>query len=134
MSNQEHSPAHFLAQDVSLQSSPRPESPNSLEEAKVKEEEDLEGSSSDDRNITEKEYEEEIRLRDSTDISPEVLDGIEMERDLEAAPDLQKTKSSKSKRSVRDPNLVGWEGMDDVNNPKNWSSKRKWAATFVGKS
>lgn len=124
MSNREDSPAQPS----------RPESPTSLEEAKIKEDEELEASSSDDQNITEKEYEDEIRLRDSTDISPEVLDGNEMERDLEAVPDLEKTKSSKSKRSVRDPNLVGWEGMDDINNPKNWSNKRKWAATFVGKS
>lgn len=30
-----------------------------------------------------------------------------------------------------DPNLVGWESPDDPQNPKNWSSRRKWAATLV---
>ncbi|PYI06810.1 MFS general substrate transporter [Aspergillus sclerotiicarbonarius CBS 121057] len=30
-----------------------------------------------------------------------------------------------------DPNLVTWEGPDDRANPKNWSTRRKWAATLV---
>ena len=28
-------------------------------------------------------------------------------------------------------NKVSWEGPDDPENPKNWSFKRKWAATIV---
>jgi hypothetical protein len=54
--------------------------------------------------------------------------------DLEAGK-LKKTrtsKSAKSARSARDPNLVTWEGPDDPENPKNWTFKRKWAATLVG--
>lgn len=51
-------------------------------------------------------------------------------RDVEAGPKLKKEKSS---RSVRDPNLVAWDGPDDTENPKNWSMKRKWAATLIGK-
>jgi hypothetical protein len=54
--------------------------------------------------------------------------------DLEAG-NLKKTgtsKSAKSARSARDPNLVTWEGPDDPENPKNWTFKRKWAATLVG--
>ncbi|KAF5368992.1 hypothetical protein D9758_002844 [Tetrapyrgos nigripes] len=27
--------------------------------------------------------------------------------------------------------IVDWDGPDDPNNPKNWSSKRKWAATSI---
>jgi len=95
--------------------------------------EEISNSSSEDQNITEKEYEDEIDRRRSTDVSPEVQDGIEMERDLETGPQmLEKIKSTRSKKSVRDPNLVGWEGMNDGMNPKNWSSGRKWAAIFVG--
>jgi hypothetical protein len=43
-------------------------------------------------------------------------------------PDLKKSQSSKS---VRDPNLVTWDGPDDPANPKNWSKKQKWFATFI---
>lgn len=60
----------------------------------------------------------------------EVRDGIPDVRDtdLEAGLPIEKVKSS---RSVKDPNLVGWEGPEDPENPKNWLMKRKWAATFV---
>ncbi|GAD99296.1 MFS multidrug transporter [Paecilomyces variotii No. 5] len=61
--------------------------------------------------------------------------GIMTERDtdLERGPreNLEKTATRKSQRSQRDPKLVTWEGPDDPENPKNWSMKRKWAATFV---
>lgn len=30
-----------------------------------------------------------------------------------------------------DPNLVGWNGPNDPENPKNWSFGRKWAATAI---
>ena len=52
-----------------------------------------------------------------------------LNHDVEAGPRLEKAKSS---RSQRDPNLVAWNGKDDVENPKNWTMKRKWAATFIG--
>jgi hypothetical protein len=65
-------------------------------------------------------------------IVPEVRDGIEDQRDVEAGPKLEKLKSEKSRRSIRDPNLVTWDGPDDKSNPKNWSTSRKWAATLVG--
>ncbi|KAK9349802.1 major facilitator superfamily domain-containing protein [Lipomyces doorenjongii] len=34
-------------------------------------------------------------------------------------------------RSIKDANLVTWDGEDDPENPKNWSTKKKWTATFV---
>ncbi|KAL9596046.1 MAG: hypothetical protein Q9219_006062 [cf. Caloplaca sp. 3 TL-2023] len=49
-------------------------------------------------------------------------------RDLEAP--LEKKQSAKSAKA-KDPNLVTWEGPDDPENPKNWSNKRRWAATVV---
>jgi len=71
----------------------------------------------------------------------DTLEGIELEdqpvpqttlnQDVEAGLRLEKPKSS---RSQRDPNLVTWKGKDDTENPKNWSMKRKWAATFIGMS
>lgn len=65
----------------------------------------------------------------------EVRDGIrdERDRDLEGAREgrLEREKSRRSARE-RDPNLVTWTGPDDGLNPKNWSTGRKWAATFVG--
>ncbi|KAL3427259.1 major facilitator superfamily transporter [Phlyctema vagabunda] len=58
----------------------------------------------------------------------EVRMGIRNEHDIEAGPRLERKKTS---RSIRDPNLVGWEGASDPENPKNWKNGRKWAATLV---
>ncbi|KZF20456.1 MFS multidrug transporter-like protein [Xylona heveae TC161] len=61
----------------------------------------------------------------------EVRDGIRDERDVEAGPkSLEKKATSKSDKD-RDPNLVTWDGPNDPSNPKNWTIKKKWAATFV---
>ena len=56
--------------------------------------------------------------------------------DLEKAgqpPSLRLQHTNKSSRSQqqRDPHLVTWEGIDDPENPKNWPTKRKWAAVLV---
>ena len=32
---------------------------------------------------------------------------------------------------MADTHQVSWDGPDDPENPKNWSFKRKWAATIV---
>ncbi|TVY46190.1 Efflux pump [Lachnellula occidentalis] len=91
--------------------------------------------STDDTDVADEKDEDEaaggLKQESSTDIEPEVRDGIEDQRDIEAGPKLQKEKSSRSRRSLRDANLVGWEGPDDPKNPKNWSIRRKWAATLV---
>ncbi|KAL8996588.1 MAG: hypothetical protein Q9169_003927 [Polycauliona sp. 2 TL-2023] len=47
-------------------------------------------------------------------------------KDLEAP--LEKRQSSKS---MKDENLVTWDGPDDPQNPKNWSKQQRWAATIV---
>lgn len=31
----------------------------------------------------------------------------------------------------RDPDIVGWDGPDDPENPKNWPNRKKWAMTWV---
>ncbi|KAL8871381.1 MAG: hypothetical protein Q9174_002774, partial [Haloplaca sp. 1 TL-2023] len=36
-----------------------------------------------------------------------------------------------SVESGQDPELVTWDGPDDPENPKNWSTKRRWLATIV---
>lgn len=92
--------------------------------------EDVEGAeetSSEELDASEKETGEE---GPDQDIIPEAQDGIEDQRDLEAGPQLEKRKST---RSIRDPNLVSWDGPDDPDNPKNWLLSRKWAATLIGK-
>lgn len=66
-----------------------------------------------------------------SDIEPEDASQDTVNRDLEAGPRLEKSKST---RSIQDPNLVKWSGKDDPENPKNWTMGRKWAATFIGKS
>ena len=94
----------------------------------------LDDGSSDETLDTEKETDEtdDLPQGSSEDIEPEVKDGIEDERDVESRPKLEKSKTAKSGRSVRDPNLVTWDGPADKGNPKNWSMGRKWAATLVG--
>lgn len=89
--------------------------------------------SSSDVDLEEKDAEEELTPTTCEEVY-ENRDGIEGVRDIEAGPELQETKSRKSIKSAksRDPNLVTWEGPDDVENPKNWTFRRKWAATFIG--
>ncbi|KAJ5236917.1 hypothetical protein N7489_007008 [Penicillium chrysogenum] len=71
------------------------------------------------------------------DAIQEVRNGIVNERDLDlekadtAEPELEKSRTTKSNRSRHDPKLVKWEGPEDPENPKNWSNKKKWAATIT---
>ncbi|RAL65662.1 hypothetical protein DID88_005333 [Monilinia fructigena] len=83
-----------------------------------------------DDDDDDEEYDENTDTYDVS-ISPEVIDGVEVERNVEASPKLGREKTQKSSRSARDPNLVTWEGPDDPENPKNWKIGRKWAATLV---
>ncbi|CZT45452.1 related to multidrug resistant protein [Rhynchosporium secalis] len=83
--------------------------------------------STDDSSLTDHETKE---YQDG-DIVPEVRDGIEDQRDVEAGPTLEKSRTTKSRRSAQDPNLVAWDGPEDANNPKNWRRGRKWAATLI---
>ncbi|KAK9326650.1 major facilitator superfamily domain-containing protein [Lipomyces starkeyi] len=48
-------------------------------------------------------------------------------QDVEATLSVERNRT----RSIKDSNLVTWEGEDDPENPKNWSTKKKWIATFV---
>ena len=41
------------------------------------------------------------------------------------------TKPSSPKGFVTSIKIVGWDGPDDPQNPKNWTLGQKWAATFV---
>lgn len=98
---------------------------------------DVETDDEDDSTSTDlSEKNEESEDEPADGIMPEVRDGIEDERDvdLEAAPKFERKKTSKSAKSIRDPNLVSWDGPSDPANPKNWSMGRKWAATLVGMS
>ena len=83
-------------------------------------------TSDDDTDLTEKDTNavEDIEPELSEDIVSEVRDGIEDQRDVEAGPTLEKSRTTRSRRSARDPNLVSWTGPDDAENPKNWSNGR----------
>lgn len=77
---------------------------------------------------------------DSTDTEEvfENRDGIEdvRDRDMRTPAQLEKSRSRRSARSqsrAEDPNLVTWEGPSDPENPKNWTFKRKWGATIIGR-
>ncbi|KAF2438730.1 MFS general substrate transporter [Karstenula rhodostoma CBS 690.94] len=91
---------------------------------------ELSDSDSDSTDVAEKEKDEAaspIERQETT--FQEIRGGIPDERDVEANPPaLEKKKSS---RSIKDPNLVTWDGPDDNANPKNWSMRRKWAATLI---
>lgn len=98
---------------------------------------DDESSNGDNTELTEKDT-EDIQGGKGTPqgegldrIVSEVRMGIPDQHDIEASRKLERKKTSRSTRSARDPNLVGWDGLSDPENPKNWPSGRKWAATFV---
>lgn len=62
----------------------------------------------------------------------EVRDGVLDLHDLESRRTRQsRLARTRSNRSVKDPNLVTWEGEDDPKSPKNWVYSRKWAATII---
>ena len=72
---------------------------------------------------------EKQKTRELDEPVDEVHYGFPNQRGAEAVPsriELERTRSKK-----RDPDLVTWEGPDDPLNPKNWSMRQKWAATFV---
>ncbi len=57
---------------------------------------------------------------DSGDIAYGNDEGVDLEK-ARTAPFLNRQQTNKSGRSVRDPNVVSWKGVDDPENPKNWS-------------
>jgi len=77
------------------------------------------------------EEEDEEAKEDNVSQVIEVRDGIVDRRDVEqGVHPLEKTTSKRS-RKEKIPNIVTWDGPDDLANPKNWSTKRKWAATVI---
>jgi hypothetical protein len=92
---------------------------------------DANTASSDDDDsgddVDEKEAKDDATREEETTYE-EIRGGIPYEHDVEAPPPLEKKKST---RSVKDPNLVTWDSENDPSNPKNWSMKRKWAATLI---
>ncbi|KAK0274160.1 hypothetical protein LTR54_002679 [Friedmanniomyces endolithicus] len=57
---------------------------------------------------------------DSGDIAHGNDEGVDLEK-ARTTPSLNRQQTNKSGRSVRDPNVVSWKGVDDPENPKNWS-------------
>ena len=66
---------------------------------------------------------------EKTEEEEEVRDGILNLHDVETGR--SKLEQTKSSRSTRDPNLVTWSEPNDPENPKDWSNKKKWAATLI---
>ena len=82
----------------------------------------------DNSEILSEEEDEEAREK-GIEEGMDVRMGVVNEKDLEKGDRaLEKKKSSKS---IRDPDIVTWDGPNDPENPKNWTKKQKWAATFV---
>lgn len=59
----------------------------------------------------------------------ENMHGQDKEQDLEAArlPAADNNKNA----TLKDPNLVDWDGPSDPANPKNWTVKDKWVLTVL---
>jgi len=51
-----------------------------------------------------------------------------IERKFSTTPSL---KHVLSRRSVKDPDLITWDGSDDPDNPHNWPKHRRWASTIL---
>lgn len=75
-------------------------------------EKDKDGAEDDDEESHESHEEEE-----EYEVVPEVRMGVLDHRDVEKHPNMEKSKSRASSKG-RDPNLVGWDGPDDPENPK----------------
>lgn len=88
---------------------------------------DLEKEAAEEEELEHEEEEAEVFQERDEDVAPR---GFDLEK---ATIPLEKTRSTQSRRSKKgkDPNIVTWEGPDDPKNPRNWSLKRKWAATFI---
>ncbi|KAI0841941.1 MFS general substrate transporter [Hypoxylon sp. FL0890] len=77
---------------------------------------------------------EQTSLRDISRTVSEVRDGIESRRDLDleqGQPEEEKTAIAAIASNPSDPNLVTWAGLEDPENPKNWSFSKKWGAVFI---
>ncbi|KAI9875243.1 MAG: hypothetical protein M1830_008712 [Pleopsidium flavum] len=94
----------------------------------IRDEDETSSTGSDlSQQVTEKD-DEETREQGRDEVDEERM-GVVNERDMEAArTPLEKRQTT---RSVKDPNLVAWNGPDDPENPKNWTMRNKWAATIV---
>ncbi|TID18816.1 major facilitator superfamily domain-containing protein [Venturia nashicola] len=81
-------------------------------------------------------------MNDQTSPSPTEIGSTHLEKDIEKEgvsrgvsirttpiPSLHgDSKLEIESEEQDDPNIVGWDGVDDPENPLNWPSKRKWAA------
>lgn len=76
---------------------------------------------------TAEEKEELESVQDTEEGLADVKPGQQTDVEKAARPPLQTRQSSKRK----DPNIVTWEGPDDPENPKNWTRRRRWAATLI---
>lgn len=52
------------------------------------------------------------------------------ERDLEASKS-ESFEDKNTTQSLKDPNLVTWDGPEDPENPKNWPNNIKWRYTYA---
>ncbi|KAH3977678.1 hypothetical protein HBH70_184390 [Parastagonospora nodorum] len=88
------------------------------------------GSSSDD-DVDEKLEAEEEKYKvahEQKTTYEEKRGSVPYEHDVEAQPAALEKKGMSV--SIKDANLVTWDSDDDPYNPKNWSTKRKWAVTL----
>ncbi|KAJ5469346.1 Efflux pump vrtL [Penicillium diatomitis] len=94
---------------------------------------------SDHREEAANDEEEDGSSLDATKIETveEVRGGIVNERDVDLeksqAPveDLEQSRTLRSTKSRHGGKLVTWDGPDDPENPKNWPTGKKWAATLT---
>ncbi|GLI74821.1 hypothetical protein PoHVEF18_003069 [Penicillium ochrochloron] len=56
---------------------------------------------------------------------------VDLERGQQPPSELEQTRTLKSTKSRHGGKLVTWDGPDDPDNPKNWPTNKKWAATIT---
>jgi hypothetical protein len=45
--------------------------------------------------------------------------------------DLEESKERTDEKATRDPNIVGWDGPNDPENPQNWPTRKKVTAVAM---
>ncbi|OKL59558.1 hypothetical protein UA08_05013 [Talaromyces atroroseus] len=65
------------------------------------------------------------------ELTEEAHAGEKEKNSREMKEQLEQEQAPQNETTKIDPNFVTWDGPDDLANPKNWKTGRKWAVTFV---
>lgn len=73
-----------------------------------------------------------LALEANSTMNSKDLDGSTIRSEISSpAATLESPSSIAPKYPDDKEDIVGWEGRDDPENPRNWSKKRRWIVTLV---